>query len=86
MKVLKNLKNVIGGNQEYAITPETYDMAIELAKMYLEESSFFEISDKTNPTWPHSPMYFEVRGDKKFGNPDVDFTLNVGIKLRKLED
>lgn len=86
MKILQNLKSVVGGFEEYAITPDTYDMAIELANLYLEESNFFEVSEKTNANWPYTPIYFEVRGDKNFGNPEVDFTLNVGIKLRKLED
>lgn len=86
MKQLNNLSTVVGGMDDYIVTPETYSMFVDLAKLYLEESTFFEMSDQTQDDWPYAPVYFEARSDKNFGLRDVDFTLNIGIKLTKVED
>lgn len=86
MKTLKDLAVITGGEQEYAITAENYPMFLEFANLLLEDSPSFEIDKQTCPGWPYDSMYFEARPDTKFEKPAVDFILNVGIKLRKLED
>jgi hypothetical protein len=86
MKVLHNLHTISAGAQDYDITVDTIETLFAVGSFYLEDSNLFEINQDTVEGWPYDPVRCEVRGDSNFEMPRVDFVLNVGIKLREINN